>query len=585
MATSLIDADSLLAIDVGAVTTRALLFDVVDGRYRFLGCGAAPSTAGAPFHDIGEGVRRAIDQLQSISGHTLVGANEQLITPANAAGEGVDTFAATISAGAPLKVLAAGLLEDVSLGSARRLANATYSGAIETISLNDRRKPEARIDAILRQRPNLIVMAGGTENGASQSVLKLLESIGLACYLMPESFRPELLYAGNGALHDEVEARLSKVTNLHFAQNIRPQLDTEQIEAAQARLSEIYSSIRVRQIPGVKELDEWARGGLMPTAAAFGRIIRFLSQSHVSKKGVLGVDIGASAVTLAAAFAGELTLGVYPHLGLGEGLKDLLSHVPLNEITRWLPLEIPDSYLREYLFNKSIYPASLPATAEDLAIEQALARAVLQIGLRLLSGGFSARAASAGVGLLPWVEPVVATGSVLTRAPTLAQTMLMLLDGVQPTGATTFVLDQNHLSPSLGAAAAINPILAVQVLDSSAFLHLGTVISPVGNARPGTPVLRVKMTYDSSGQETTLEVKQGVLEVLPLPAGQTAHLQLQPLHRYDVGMGGAGRSGRLKVSGGALGVVIDARGRPLRLPDDAARRRELLRKWLWTLGG
>jgi hypothetical protein len=32
-------------------------------------------------------------------------------------------------------------------------------------------------------------------------------------------------------------------------------------------------------------------------------------------------------------------------------------------------------------------------------------------------------------------------------------------------------------------------------------------------------------------------------------------------------------------------VVIDARGRPLRLPSDAARRRELLKKWLWTVGG
>ena len=60
---------------------------------------------------------------------------------------------------------------------------------------------------------------------------------------------------------------------------------------------------------------------------------------------------------------------------------------------------------------------------------------------------------------------------------------------------------------------------------------------------------------------------------------------LQPLHRADVGMGAPGRGGGLKVIGGALGVIIDARGRPLQLPADAGRRQELLRKWLWTLGG
>jgi hypothetical protein len=122
------------------------------------------------------------------------------------------------------------------------------------------------------------------------------------------------------------------------------------------------------------------------------------------------------------------------------------------------------------------------------------------------------------------------------------------------------------------------------VLESNSFLHLGTVIAPVGQARAGSPILRLKMTYES-GHEASLEVKKGTLEVVPLPAGQTARLQLQPLHRYDVGMGAPGRGGTLRVSGGALGLIIDARGRPLVLPEDLNRRKELYRKWLWTLGG
>jgi len=99
MITSMNDADSLLVVDVGSVTTRALLFDIVDGSYRFLAAGTAPTTVGAPFRDVSEGVRIALDHLQSISGRTIVGADERLIMPSSADGSGVDTFAAVVSAG------------------------------------------------------------------------------------------------------------------------------------------------------------------------------------------------------------------------------------------------------------------------------------------------------------------------------------------------------------------------------------------------------------------------------------------------------------------------------------------------------
>jgi hypothetical protein len=41
----------------------------------------------------------------------------------------------------------------------------------------------------------------------------------------------------------------------------------------------------------------------------------------------------------------------------------------------------------------------------------------------------------------------------------------------------------------------------------------------------------------------------------------------------------------VRVTGGAAGVVIDARGRPLRLAKDPGKRRELHKKWLWNLDG
>lgn len=241
------DGSSLLAIDVGEIHTRAVLFDVVEGRYRFLAFGSAPTSAAAPYHHIGEGIRKALDQLEEITGRALVGVDERLVMPERQDGSGVDSFVATMSAGPPIKVLGVGLLEDVSLESVQRLATTTTARVIETLSLNDRRKPEGRLDTILSTRPDVIIIAGGTEEGASYSVLRLVEAVGLACSMIPKEQRPYVLYAGNGKLVEEVKTRLKSVTNLYIAPNLRPSLDFEQIAPSRIRFADIFRSVRGRQ--------------------------------------------------------------------------------------------------------------------------------------------------------------------------------------------------------------------------------------------------------------------------------------------------------------------------------------------------
>lgn len=581
MGTSLIDSDSLLAIDIGAVNTRATLFDVVDGRYRFIGMGMAPTTVGAPFFEAGEGVRRALDQLKQTTGRELIDADEQMIIPARPDGTGVDTCVATISAGPPLKVVAVGLLDDISTESAVRLASTTYAQVVEKLNLLDRRKTSSRLDAILRTRPDLVIVAGGTEGGAFRSVEAMLEPVGLACYLLPEGERPEILYAGNSSLADEAEKTIGPLAHLSVAPNIRPAIEMEQLTPAQKQLSRLYRSIRCKQIPGVSELDAWTKGSTLPTAAAFGRIVRFLSKVYDPAKGVLGIDIGASAATIAASLSGDLSLGVYTDLGLGPNLPTLLKISKMEDIKRWLPMDMPESDIRDYIYNKAIHPQAIPASKEELAVELALARRVMQIALRRILRRLPKR--NAITGSMPYFEPILAAGSVLTNAPSFGQAMLAILDGIQPTGVTTVVLDLNNISGSLGAAAEVNPILPVHILESNTFLNLGTVVSPVGNAQMGSSVMRIRVSGEGD-KETTVEVKYGTIEILPLPLGKSATLHFQPAGRFDVGMGGPGRGGSVRVAGGALGVVIDGRGRPIRLPSDDDKRYEAMTKWLWTFG-
>jgi hypothetical protein len=580
MPTSLIDADSVLAIEIGTVSTRVILFDVVDGRYRFLGQGNVPTTAFAPINDVSVGVKEALDQLHDITGRVLFNANGQLEIPSQPDGTGIDACVATLSVGPPLTVIAIGLLEDISTESAKNLASTTYAQVVETMSLNDRRGIVARLDTILQLRPDLIVVAGGIEGGAERSVTDLLEAVGLACYLMPKEQRPEVLFAGNSALVQDVQATLGSLANLHIAPNVRQSYESEQLTPSQPALAQIYRLVRSRQIRGVQEVDLWTGNNLMPAATAFGRTIRYVSKEYAhTRKGVLGIDIGASATTVASAFSGDLILSIYPGLGLGENLPEILNLCPLSDILRWLPVEVSEKYLRDYIYNKALYPNSVPITADELAIEQAIACQAMQLAIKQASKSYPPNILSSLPGLLPWFEPIIASGSVLTKAPNRTQTLMMVLNGLQPTGITTIAVDRNNLAASLGASASVAPLLTIQSLDATNFINLCTIISPVGKAPTGTPILQVRMTNDD-GQESQLEVTQGSLATIRLPTGQAGTLHLTPLHRFDVGMGGLGRGGTVKVIGGVLGVVIDARGRPLRLPAEPSRRRDILNKWL-----
>lgn len=569
MPTSIVDAESVLVLDLGSISTRALLFDVVDGQYRFIAAGTVPSTAGIPFRDLGEGVHRAVMQLSEVTGRTFTEQDATLILPSRSDGAGVDRLVVTYSVGPQLQIVTMGLLADVSLESAQHLAATTYGKVVESIGLNDRRRSEVQLDAVLRAQPDLIVLAGGTERGATRSVFKLVELISLVCRVMPPEKRPDVLFAGNTVLAKKLQEVLQKSTRVHVAANMRPLIDRETLGPAQDELTRVVTEIRERQIAGLTGLSDSASTPPIPAANAFGRLITFLNQINDPKKGALGVDLGSASTVLAAAVNGELSLQVNP-FGVGSGAPALLRQTNLDELLQWMPVQMPADVVSDYVWQKGLYPASLPLTAEAMLIEQGLARQALRLAVQQAQARWPDFAVA--------FEPILAAGSVLTQAPTPWQTLVTLLDGLQPVGITTVWMDQMGIANALGAIGKLNPLLPVHVLDSGAVLNLGTVVSPISDARFNTPILQVRLEYEEGG-EHRYEIRQGSLVSLPLAFGQPARIHFQPLRRVDLDPFHRHGSTSFRIVGGMCGVVIDARGRPITLPAEPARRRELLRRW------
>ena len=578
---TILEADTLLAVDVGTVNTRVSLFDVVDGRYRMVATGRASSTAGAPVFDVREGMHVALDEVSEITGRPFFDESDALVMPTTNSGAGVDAFVSTASAGPHVRTVLVGLMPGVSMESARRLASSTYLNVVEEIGLMDGRREAKLLDAMLDAEPDLILMVGGTDGGATASVIRQIETVSLATSLLPTVDRPALVFAGNTSLGAAVVEHFQDTAKVEIVSNIRPDLEHEELGPARLKLAEIVNQLRSERIAGFDELNSWSGGYMMLTADAFGRVVRYLSQVYDPDKGVLGIDVGASHVTVAAAFDGVLNNKVHSDLGLGISLPGLLRYASVADVSRWLPTEVPDSEVRDYIFNKAIYPGTIPAELTDLHIEYALLRELVRAGLSLSRSDWAVGASSE---LMPPLEPIIATGGAIARAPRPGYAALALLDAVQPRGITTLVLDPYNLVPAVGAAAGLLPMITVQVLESGSFVSLGTVVSPVGRGREGKPVLRIRIEPESGGEPIEGIVRYGQLVLLPLRQGEHARMTLRPEKGFDVGFGGRGKAGALRVAGGALGVIFDARGRPLELSKDPAHRRELNQKWLYDIG-
>jgi hypothetical protein len=236
--------------------------------------------------------------------------------------------------------------------------------------------------------------------------------------------------------------------------------------------------------------------------------------------------------------------------------------------------------LHTFARNKALYNHSVPQLEEEAYLEQALARVMLRLALASArkSWGRDNQASR-----IVETDLIILRGNALVAAPRPGQTILTVLDALQPTGVFSLAVDRYGVLPMLGLLASDYPAVAVHVLEGGALLELGWVIAPVGHGPKGKRALRVIVESETKGQYR-IDAEFGELIAVPLPSGVPAELTLKPERKVDVGRG-PGKGRKVTIHGGAVGLVVDMRGRPLELPSDVDERRTLVQQWHWDMGG
>jgi hypothetical protein len=174
------------------------------------------------------------------------------------------------------------------------------------------------------------------------------------------------------------------------------------------------------------------------------------------------------------------------------------------------------------------------------------------------------------------LDLIVGSGGVLSHAPRRNQAALMMIDSFQPEGFTEVAVDSIFMMPQLGVLSTVNEQAALQVFDRDCLIRLGWCVAPRGTGREGRSCMRVEIEAGARSEKHELTV--GRLERVPLEPGATATVKVTPSRSFDVGAG-PGRPLSREVSGGVVGLILDARGRPFAPPTEHARRMAKLNEW------
>ena len=577
---------TVLGLDIGKMNTRATLFGNEEGKYTLQGSGTAPTGLG-PDLNLGTGIEEAVQNLQAQVERILLKPSDKNLRQIDRYSLRMDQVVSVVSAGPWMNAAMLGLTAEGSSRACKMLLTSMPLEDAGTFSLAAQAHEMDVIEKLVQRHPEFLVISGGEDAGAEKPLMRWVEVARMICLLLPSAARPVILFAGNPIVREAVQRRLEPITSLYVLPNLRPEEGKGDLIPAQRVLDQEIIRKWREILPGWIGSASTSNLAVATTGFTLSRMVRYLSQIKTNlqessvTRGVMALNLGGGSTTLTAGVAGQSGSLMQKRW---EYLEREEQESVVRSVHRWTAVPISFEDVHQFLSNQPLYDSSIPDTPKNLALSQAYARVRLQQALNAFASSYPWYQESDERASSNCYEPIIASGSVLTQAPTPGQAMLMLLDGVQPRGITTAILDKYHILPLLGLIGETDTLLPVHLLASSAFTNLGTVIVPTSDAQEGEVILKVHVEVES-GKNYSVDISQGDLRRLVIQPGSPAILDLEPEPHTYVGFSDLGKGGRLKVIGGVNGVVIDARGRPIRLPQESAARVARLHQWQSILGG
>ncbi len=449
-----------LFIDFGSTYTKVTLVDIE--REEILASGKSYTTVET---DVTEGYRRALKELY-----------EKIDIEINI----VKKLACSSAAGG-LKIVAIGLVPELTAEAAKRAALGAGARVIKTYSHNLNIK---EIEEIRVSSADIILLAGGTDGGNHACINHNAKMI------VDNNIKIPVVVAGNKSCNDEIEELFKEKLEYYITENVMPKLN--QINVGPAR--ETIRSIFMKQIvhaKGMENVEENIAEVLMPTPASVLKAAEALSRGSEDEKGIgdlVVLDIGGATTDIHSIGEGapskpsvmirglEEPLAkrtVEGDLGMRYSALSILEAAGKNMFRKYIDLE--DYNLREELEKRYKNTSFIPETERDIRFDEAMAKISSNIAMSRHAGVVESVYSPLGATFVQTGKDlmelpfIVATGGVLVNSENPGEILKSSLFNIDdPTSLKprrpSFLIDKKYILSAMGLLTMIDCDMAVRML-------------------------------------------------------------------------------------------------------------------------
>lgn len=425
-----------------------------------------------------------------------------------------------VTMGEPLRLAILVGREPANVAAALAVALAANAELVLTLATTGVGTVVDRASALREARPNAVLAIADKRD--VDGMIDLVEALRLACAGGPHT--PLLLVSAE----DKARVRIGASAGAIPVEAIPAPTTRPAREAVVARLRALR-----RGGGDVVLRDEAIEAAARSLVLATGRA-------------TLVLDVSGESTSLALVRPDGSLIAAHSRLGIGPGADRIVARSGLDRVRRWIPRPIDAPALLERVFNRARWPNAVAPSVLTLALEMALSREALA---HLLRDGQRAGLDRAALAKTRWI---VATGD-LARFPRAAQTALVVIDALLPEGTTLISRERPDALVVAGAIATRSPA------------DVGGMTEDLALVTSLWPKRAVSLTLTDATGAIQEKVARGAFFLMPT----TGPVQLAF----------SGSSARETAPPLALGVIVDARGRPLDLPPRDAERLPMLARW------
>jgi uncharacterized protein (TIGR01319 family) len=447
---------NVLVAEIGSTTTVVNAFDGLGSTSpRFTAQGKAPTTV--LDGDVRIGLKNAIDDL-------LLNVGEKTLT--------YDRMLASGSAAGGLRMTVHGLVRDMTVKAAE--AAALGAGAI-IVQTTAGKLNAFDLDDLASAKPNLILLAGGTDFGERETAVYNMKAIADFGVSVP------VIYCGNIQNRTMITRIAGEAgIQLSIADNVYPRLDELNVESVRKVIHAMFEK-HIVNAPGMEHIRDMVNGPILPTPGS----VMLAAKLLYDEIGDLAViDIGGATTDVHSVTEGSpeiMSMMTSPEptakrtvegdLGLYINAHNLVDRLGVDVLNKELGIDV-ESIMRAY----QPIPDSSDQfkLTERLCLEAGLTALDRHAGkLRHLYMPQGRRTIAEGKDLTA-VKWLVGTGGALTRLPHHEQILRAIADcnknkmHLFPSpGSVRTLVDHDYIMASLGVLSKEDPESALRLMKES----------------------------------------------------------------------------------------------------------------------